>query len=77
MIYHNRKAFKVLSLNCNSLFKVSNPLTRKQFIRHIRSYHPTFAALQEVDNSNSSSSHFALLHQQFVCHQRLWTQYVV
>ncbi|ORE03774.1 hypothetical protein BCV72DRAFT_179952, partial [Rhizopus microsporus var. microsporus] len=75
MIYNNRKAFKLLSLNGNSFFKVSKPSTRKQFIRHIRSYNPTFVALQEVDNSDNPSSHFDLLHQQFVCHQSLWTQY--
>ncbi|CEG83560.1 hypothetical protein RMATCC62417_17461 [Rhizopus microsporus] len=34
-----------------------------------------FVTLQEVDNSDNSSSHFDLWHQQFVCHQSLWIQY--
>lgn len=67
------KAFKLLSLNGNGFFKVSKPSTRRQFIRHIRSYNPIFAALQEMDNSDSPFFQFDLLHQQFVCHQTLWT----
>ncbi|KAG1047406.1 hypothetical protein G6F43_010143 [Rhizopus delemar] len=73
--YNNRKAYTLLSLNDNNLFKVSNPSSRKHLIRYIRSHSPTFVALQEIDNSSSNNNHLHLLHQQFCSHQSLWTRY--
>ncbi|KAG1050387.1 hypothetical protein G6F43_007332 [Rhizopus delemar] len=76
MNYRNkRKAFSLLSLNDNSLFKVSNPTPRKHLIRYIRSKSPTFVALQEIDNSGGTGIHLQTLHQQFCSQQSLWTQY--
>ncbi|KAG1229190.1 hypothetical protein G6F35_002156 [Rhizopus arrhizus] len=73
--HHKRKAFSLLSLNGNSLFKVSNPTSRKHLIRYIRSKSPTFVALQEIDNSGSNGIHLQTLHRQFCSQQSLWTQY--
>ncbi|KAG1035825.1 hypothetical protein G6F43_013167 [Rhizopus delemar] len=72
---NTRKAYTLLSLNGNSLFKVSNPTSRKHLIRYIRSKSPTFVALQEIDNSGSNIHHLQLLHQQFCSHQSFWTRY--
>ncbi|KAG1340279.1 hypothetical protein G6F62_005474 [Rhizopus arrhizus] len=71
------KALSLLSLNGNSLFKVSNPTSRKHLIRYIRSKSPTFVSLQEIDNSGSNGIYLQTLHQQFCCQQSLWTQYCV
>ncbi|KAG1508517.1 hypothetical protein G6F47_008389 [Rhizopus delemar] len=70
-----RQAHTLLSLNGNSLFKLSSPTSRKHLIRYIRSKPPTFVALQEIDNSGSNIHHLQLLHQQFCSHQSFWTRY--
>ncbi|KAG1441530.1 hypothetical protein G6F57_018677 [Rhizopus arrhizus] len=72
---NKRKAHTLLSLNGNSLFKASNPPSRKHLIWYIRSKSPTFVALQEIDNSGSNIHHLQLLHQQFCSHQSFWTRY--
>ncbi|KAG1601931.1 hypothetical protein G6F46_013915 [Rhizopus delemar] len=72
---NKRKTHTLLSLNGNSLFKISNPSSRKHLIRYIRSKYPTFVALQEIDNSGSDVHHLQLLHQQLCSHQPFWTRY--
>ncbi|ORE11366.1 hypothetical protein BCV72DRAFT_194492, partial [Rhizopus microsporus var. microsporus] len=72
---NQRKAIRLLSLNCNSLFKLSKPNSRKHFIRYIRLKQPTFVTLQEVDNSQNPLNHFSTLHKQFCSSQSFWNQY--
>lgn len=74
MTINSRKAFMLLSLNGNSFFKSSNPSSRQHLIRYIRSYNPTFVALQEIDGSDANNvQHLNILHQQFCSQQSLWT----
>ncbi|KAG0973755.1 hypothetical protein G6F29_012651 [Rhizopus arrhizus] len=76
MTINSRKAFTLLSLNGNSFFKSSNPSSRQHLIRYIRSYNPTFVALQEIDGSDANNvQHLNILHQQFCSQQSLWTKY--
>lgn len=72
---NQRKAIRLLSLNCNSLFKLSKPNSRKHLIWYIHLKQPTFVTLQEVDNSQNPLDHFSILHKQFCSFQSFWNQY--